>query len=200
MMCPFVTTNPTMAFDLPSLSDMDVIIIAAVAANGTIGNEGELPWYYPDDLKHFKETTWGHPVIMGRITFESILQRLGRPLPGRDQVVLTSNPDSITAALREASVEEEDRERVTPVSSVPDALAVARNIGSEHVFVAGGASVYEQLIHHADKMIITKIHDEYTGETTFPPVDCAEWVETDRDDRDEFSWVEYERSTFRERI
>lgn len=155
-------------------------LIVAVAENGVIGRDGSMPWYYPADLKHFKETTMGHPVIVGRRTFESIVDRIGGPLPGRTNIVLSgSNPSLPDEALL--------------AESIDDALRIAATHG-DRAFVIGGATVYEALLSRADELIVTVIHEEYAGDTVFPmwPPD-DNWIETDREDLEELSFVTYRR-------
>lgn len=157
-----------------------VTLVAAVAANGVIGADGEMPWYYPEDLKHFKRTTVGHPVVMGRKTYESIVARLGEPLPDRLNVVLSSQ----SLDLPEGAVH---------ASSVDEALAVAADHDDE-VYVVGGATVYEQLLDRADRLVLTEVHEAHEGDTHFPEWDRERWVEVDRDDRQALSFVTYERA------
>jgi dihydrofolate reductase len=165
--------------DAVDADDLEVVLIAAVAHDGVIGADGAMPWHYPEDLRHFKETTMGHPVICGRRTYESIVDRIGGPLSGRSNVVLTSRdlelPDGALA-----------------VGSIAEALAVARDAG-DVVYVIGGASVYEQFLALADRMVRTEIHERYEGDTHFPAVDWDEWEELERDDREDLSFVEYGR-------
>ena len=160
---------------------MTVVIVAAVAENGIIGDDGSVPWYLPADLEHFKETTMGHPVIVGRRTFESIVDRLGGPLPGRLNVVLSTG----TLDLPEGAVQAEGR---------TEALDIARETGTDEVYVIGGRGVYEDFLPLADRMIYTEIHDSYEGDTRFPDWDRSEWAVIERDDRDGFSFVTYERT------
>ena len=172
-----------------SEDDFTVALIAAVAENGVIGRDGELPWHYPEDLRRFKEVTMGHPVVMGRRTYESIVEHLGEPLPGRTNVVLTSGeleaPDGILRA-----------------GSIQEALGLARGAISEDssdgdppgdrvVYVIGGTSVYEQFLDRANRLVLTKIHDEYEGDAYFPEVDWSAWEERAREDREELSFVTY---------
>lgn len=156
-----------------------VTLVAAVAANGVIGADGEMPWYYPEDLAHFKRTTVGHPVVMGRKTYESIEARLDEPLPDRLNVVLSSRaldlPDGAVHA-----------------SSIDEALAVATD-HDDQVFVVGGATVYEQFLDLADRLVLTEIHAAHEGDTRFPDWDRENWVEVERDDREDLSFVTYER-------
>lgn len=160
---------------------MEVVIVAAVAANGVIGAGDELPWYYPEDLRHFKETTMGHPVVVGRRTYESIVERLGGPLSGRTNVVLSGG----TLDLPDGAVQ---------ARSVDEALELARDAeGGKTVYVAGGATVYEQVLPLADRMVRTELDAAYEGDVHFPEWDPEKWVEVDRETRDELSFVEYER-------
>ena len=162
---------------------MRVSLIAAVAANGVIGRDGAMPWHYPEDLMHFKQVTMGHPVIMGRVTFESIVARIDGPLPGRTNIVLTRDPDRIDA----------DHDAVLVATSVEEALELARGQDVDEVFVAGGASIYEQFLPVADRLVLTEIHDSYEGDTTFPEWSEAEWQEIERDDRETLSFVTFSR-------
>ena len=159
---------------------MKLVLIAAVAANGVIGRDGTLPWHLPEDLAHFKQTTMGHPVIMGRIAFEDILDHLGKPLPGRTNIVLsTSDPDVPRGVL--------------VVEGVEAAIETAASIDDAVAYVAGGATVYEQFLPHADRLLLTELRDEYSGDVTFPDYDRDRWVETARDERTHFDIVTYER-------
>lgn len=132
---------------------MHISIIAAVADDGTIGDGLEIPWDYPEDLKHFREMTLNRTVIMGRKTFASI----GGPLPGRDNIVLSG------------SLEPGDAYDVA--GSVNEALSIARNSERPYpVFIIGGASVYREFIELADELRITRIPGAYDGSVRFPPV------------------------------
>jgi dihydrofolate reductase len=163
---------------------MKLALLAAVADNGVIGADGGMPWHYPEDLAHFKETTMGHPVVMGRRTYESIADRLGGPLPGRTNVVLSSRE---SLALPEGAVQARDTDQ---------ALALAREAlddDQETVYVVGGATVYEQFIDAADELVITEIPESPEGDTRFPEIG-DEWVETARESGDEVTFVTYERA------
>ena len=169
-------------------SDRELVGIVAVAENGVIGSDGDMPWHIPADLQHFKETTIDHPVIMGRVTYESILDTLGEPLPGRTTVVLTSQdletPDGAVVAhdLEEALV-------------AADEAAENRHDSADRIFVAGGATVYEQFLPAIDRLIVTEVHDEPEGDTFFPDRVRDAWREIQRDERDGFAFAEYERTT-----
>lgn len=159
---------------------MRVALVAAVAENGVIGADGGMPWHYPEDLRHFKETTTGHPVIMGRRTYESIAERIDGPLPDRTNVVLSSRDlDLPDGAVRAADLDE--------------ALVLAEETGSDVAYVVGGATVYEQFLDRADQLVLTEIHETPDGDTYFPDWDRDSWTEVDRDDRETLSFVIYER-------
>ena len=160
---------------------VDVVLVAAVAENGVIGAEGGMPWHYPADLAHFKELTTGHPVVMGRTTYESIVTRIGGPLPGRTNVVLsTRDLDLPEGAVRADSVEE----------AVSTAAGLAED---DIVYVIGGASVYEQFLPLADGMVITEIPESPTGDTHFPAWAADEWAEVTRETDGDLAFVTYER-------
>jgi dihydrofolate reductase len=158
-------------------------VIVAVAENGVIGRENDLPWRLPADLKRFKRLTMGHPIVMGRRTWESI----GRPLPGRTSVVLTRRDDF---ALPEG---------VLRAGSLDDALE--HLAGEEEVFVIGGASVYAEALPRADRVQLTRVHAEPPGDVRFPGLEASRWravaeerhVRDDRHEHD-FTFFTYERA------
>jgi dihydrofolate reductase len=152
---------------------MTVILIAAVARNGVIGRDNDLVWRDRDDLARFKRLTLGHVLVMGRKTYDSI----GRPLAGRNTVVVTRQPDWSV-------------EGVTVARSVEDALKLAA--GNE-VFVAGGGEIYRQALRYADRLELTEVDQTPDGDICFPSFDRSGWRETGRDQRDGFAWVSYER-------
>lgn len=164
---------------------MRVSLIAAVTPNGVIGKDGEMPWHFPADLAHFRRQTLGHPVIVGRITHEAIVDRLGGPLPERTTVVLTRSPERVDTAAPEVYV----------ATTTDEALELARRESEGVTFVAGGASVYEQFLPIADRLVLTEIHEEYDGDTYFPSWERDEWREIERDDRDDLSFVTYDRKS-----
>jgi dihydrofolate reductase len=164
--------------------EVQYVLVAAVAANGVIGRDGEMPWHLPPDLRHFKETTTGHPVVMGRRTYESIVAGLGEPLPERHSVVLSSQDlDLPEGAEVVGSVEEARRAAGT----------AATRMGVETVYVVGGATVYEQFLPDADRLVLTELDEAYEGDTVFPEYDESAWVETERESRDGFAFATYER-------
>ena len=162
---------------------MYVSLVAAVAANGVIGADGEMPWHYPADLARFKETTMGHPVVMGRRTYDSIAARLGGPLPGRTNVVLSRRDDLV---LPEGAV------HARGIEAALEAAGEALDDDRETVYVAGGASVYEQFLDRADELRLTEIPERPDGDTYFPEFG-PEWTETDRETDGELAFVTYRR-------
>ena len=127
-----------------------------------------------------------HPVIMGRVTYEGILEALGEPLPGRTTVVLTSRDletpeNAVVADGLEAALE------------AADEAARERHDDADRLFVAGGATVYEQFLPALDRLVVTEVHEEPDGDTAFPDWDREDWREVDRDERDGFAFVEYSR-------
>ncbi len=160
-------------------------LIVAAARNEVIGADGELPWYLPEDLRRFKRLTFGHPVLVGRVTHESIVARLGRPLPGRTSVVVSSRP---------ATGEHAD---VVWTTSLEQALDGARGLAVEQVFVIGGASVYEQMLPRVDRVYLTRVHRDVDGDTVMPPGWLDGFTLTAREDRLEpdggYSFLDYRR-------
>jgi dihydrofolate reductase len=152
-----------------------VVLVAAVAANGVIGLDGEIPWELPEDLKHFRATTTGNTVVMGRRTYEGI----GRPLPYRTNVVVTRQ-QGWTA------------DGVFVASSVPEAIALAEDFDGD-VMVIGGAGIYQAAMEHADVQVITEVHLSPAGDTYYPQFDADDWTETRREPRDGFDFVWLER-------
>ena len=152
---------------------MSVAMIAAVARGGVIGDGRRMPWHLPEDLAHFKHTTMGHTLLMGRRTFDSI----GRALPGRRTVVLTRDPTWAHADVEAAH-------------SFAEGLALA---GPTELWVAGGGEVYRLAMPYATRLVITEIDQDADGSVTFPQIDPAEWSETARMPRDGFAFVDYER-------
>jgi dihydrofolate reductase len=162
---------------------MTLSIIAAVSTNGVIGRGNELPWRLSADLKRFKALTMGHHLIMGRKTYASI----GRPLPGRTMVVVTRGGFAADG--------------VATASSLEDAISRATAAGDAEPFIGGGAEIYAQSIHRADRMYITRVHAEIEGDAFFPDFDdVAEWNlvdaehwEADEKNEHPYSFLTYER-------
>lgn len=160
---------------------MKLSLIVAMASNRTIGINNQIPWHLSADLKKFKKITMGHPIIMGRKTFESI----GRPLPGRKNIVISRDPhyqqqgcmvfDNLDSALQSCTT-------------------------SDEVFVIGGATLYESTLERADNLYITKIQQEFKGDTWFPEIKPEQWREVSREDINDdnsvnfnYSFIIYER-------
>jgi dihydrofolate reductase len=152
-----------------------VTLLAAIGRNLVIGRDGAMPWHLPADLKHFKATTMGHPMVMGRKTFESI----GRPLPGRRTIVVTRQPD-----WRHPDVE--------TAHSLADALALAGP--ADEVFVVGGGQVYAEAMPFAQRMILSEVDDAPDGDAFFPEWVTQDWREVSREHEDGFDIVTYERA------
>jgi dihydrofolate reductase len=164
---------------------MTVSIIAALSTNGVIGRANGLPWRLSTDLKRLKALTMGHHYIQGRKTYDTV----GRPLPGRINIVITRQQDFAP-------------EGIVVVHTLEEALRIAREAGDEEPFIAGGAQIFEQALHVADRMYLTRVHAEVEGDTYFPEFDdVSEWRLTDAEhfDADEkneypFSFLTYERA------
>ena len=170
-----------MAGERSNAGTSEVVLIAAVAENGVIGDDGGMPWHYPADLRRFKRTTMGHPVVLGRRTYESIVAEIGEPLPGRTSVVLsTRDLDLPEGAVLAGSVE-----------AALEAAGAAP--GGETVFVAGGATVYDQFLPLADRLLLTEIPESPGGDTRFPERSAEAWTEASREREGELSFVTYER-------
>lgn len=144
----------------------EISLVAAVADNGVIGAEGEMPWHLPADLAHFRQLTLGKPVVMGRLTWEAI----GRPLPGRRNLVLSRNPAwHADGAIR--------------VGSLDEALRVTRESGASELMVIGGAEVYRRALPRAVRIYLTRVHGEPWGDTLFPELEPDAWQEVSRRER-----------------
>lgn len=154
-------------------------ILVAVARNGVIGNQGELPWRLSADLKRFKQLTLGHPVLMGRKTHESIVAALGKPLPGRLSLVLSRQADSNPQPRLGGSLPNLDHPKpdaageVRYVSDVESALQLTQ--GQPELFVVGGGEIYALTLPQADRLYWTWVEAEPAGDTSFPAVDWHEW-------------------------
>ncbi len=140
----------------PSPVDIRVSILVGKAKNDVIGHQNSIPWHLSEDMKHFKATTLGHTIIMGRKTYESI----GKPLPGRRTIVVSRNP-----GLR--------IEGVTPSTSLGEAIALAGE--APNIFVVGGAGIFREAMAVANRLIVTEIDLEPPGNVLFPPIDPTLW-------------------------
>jgi len=137
-------------------------IVVAISENNAIGKDNQLLWYLPADLKHFKNITTGHTVIMGRKTFDSV----GRPLPNRRNIIITRHVMHI--------------EGCEVVSSVEAALALCA--GEEEVFIVGGAEIYKLSMHLTDRIYLTIVHKKFEADAFFPEISDKQWKETARED------------------
>lgn len=138
-------------------------LIVAVAQNGIIGRDNQLIWHLPNDLKQFKRLTTGHPIIMGRKTFDSI----GKPLPNRTSIVITRN-------------KEWQHEGVVVVHSVEEAIAAAQQTQTDEAFVIGGAEIYRKMLPLADKLYLTEVKADFEGDAYFEAISNNEWKEVSR--------------------
>ena len=157
---------------------MKLTVIAAHDPNLVIGKDGSLPWHYKEDLKFFKNTTMGYPLLMGRIVFEELNEK---PLPGREALVLTRS---------------KAYDHVQTFESIESALQFLEESEYEKVFVIGGGEIYRQMMDEADELVITEIHETHEGDTFFPEYrdKIGEvWKEVSRDDHEDLSFVKYER-------
>ncbi len=158
---------------------MIISLIAAMAENRVIGRDNTIPWHLPEDLKRFREITMGHPVIMGRKTFESI----GKPLPGRKNIIITRIPDYRPQGCIVAH-------------SLPDALGQCPD--SDEVFICGGGEIFQEALPFANRIYLTVIHEEFEGDTYFPviPEGFAEVSREKAEDPVPHSFVLYEKKPF----
>jgi dihydrofolate reductase len=164
---------------------MRLSIIAALSTNNVIGRDNGVPWRQSTDMKRYKALTLGHHLITGRKTYESV----GRPLPGRITVVITRDP-------------EYHAEGVIVAGSLEEGLRIGEESGDDEVFINGGAQIYDQSMHRADRMYLTRVHAEVEGDAYFPDFDdVSEWrlVDSEHFEADEknefpFSFLTYERA------
>lgn len=152
-------------------------IIVAIAKNNVIGKNNEIPWHYPEDLQYFKEVTMGKNVLMGSKTFDSIIKRLGKPLPGRNNIVLTRNKDFSYPG-------------VTVINDLESFLKSQ----TDDIFIIGGSSIYRQTLAYADKLYITFIDEEYEGDTFFPEIDFQNYQLIEKKERGKLTFCVYQRS------
>ena len=161
---------------------MELITVAAVAENGVIGRDGELPWpSIPADKRQYRDRIAEDPVILGRVTFESMVD----DLPGTAQIVLSR------------SQQEFDVESAHHASDVDDAIAVAESLGADRAYVIGGAVIYDLFQPVVDRMVLSRIPDEYEGDASFPEWDPDEWDLVDRVEYDDFTLEEWVRKSGR---
>ncbi len=146
--------------------------IVAMSQNRCIGLNNDLPWHIPADLKHFKEKTSGKPIIMGRKTFESILERIGQPLPKRHTYVISRAGFSY------------EHLDVEICSSLDHALETAKAKNPEEIIIGGGAQIYELALPLLDKIYLTQVNITVEGDSFFPDLPSAEWTETAREEHE----------------
>lgn len=159
---------------------MRISVILAMAMNRSIGIDNRLPWYLPEDLRHFRNLTMGHHILMGRKTFESI----GKPLPGRISVVISRSADFVA-----------DGAIVVP--SIGE--AVASCVGDDEIFFIGGAEIFRQALERVDRIYLTEIQRDFPGDTFLPEFDRNSWCEASREkfireDGLEYHFVVYEKT------
>ena len=147
-----------------SLPVVNLAFIVAVAKNGVIGRDGSLPWRLPTDLRHFKALTMGKPILMGRRTWESI----GRPLPGRETIVITRDPDFSAEGTHVAHSTE---------AGLAVAEELAKRMGADTIMIVGGSDIFAALIDRADIIHLTEVDLAPDGDVLFPRLDAARWVE-----------------------
>jgi len=155
---------------------MRTSLIVAVSDNNVIGKNNTLPWHLPADLAYFKKTTSGKPVIMGRLTYESI----GRPLPNRLNIVISTTNPSLP-------------EGVLVFSSIQEAMSHLNTINTEEAFIIGGNRLFADAVNHIDNMYITRVHATVDGDVFFPEVDMHNWklVSSEKHEVDEKNKIEY---------
>lgn len=157
---------------------MELVSIAAVAENGIIGDDGELPWpSIPADKRQYRQRVAGHPVVLGRRTFESMLD----DLPGSAQIVLsrTERDYDVPTAHR--------------AGSVAEAIEVAASLETDRAYVLGGAAIYELFQPHVDRLVLSRVPGEYEGDTRFPDIDPGEWNLVEETPEDGFTLEVWER-------
>ena len=155
-----------------------ISMIVAFDENRLIGADNKLPWHFKEDLQYFKKVTTGHDLLMGRLTFESILSYLGHPLPNRHHYVATRTADY-------------DINAVTTISDIKS--FVNGYPKDKKLFIIGGARIYEQLLPLVDRLYITHVKHTYEGDTWFPKINLAKWGATKKGETDDLCFMIYER-------
>ena len=158
-----------------------ISLIVAVADNNVIGKDNKMLWHIPEDFKYFKSVTLGKPCVMGRKTYESIFDALGKPLPGRDSIVITRGGFEDGHAI------------VT--SSLENAIEKATALTADEVMIIGGAQIYNLALESdlVDKIYLTQVHQSPEGDAFFPELSGDKWAETSRDERDGYSFIVLEK-------
>ncbi len=166
---------------------LELTIIAAVSDNGVIGRDNNIPWYIPEDLKRFKSLTLNHPVIMGRKTFESIVDRIKKPLPNRLNYVLSASGfrtehDVIIARTLDHALR-----------FIQQRMPPEKGINYDVAYILGGGMVYQEALPLVTKLEITEVHQTIVGDTFFPKIDFSQWSESKREDYGAYSFVTYSK-------
>lgn len=155
-----------------------ISLVVAAADNNVIGRDNAMPWHIPEDFRHFKAVTMGKPCIMGRKTFQSILESLGKPLPGRVNIIVSRKNYQHEGALT--------------CKDLDEAVYQATKTGTDEICIVGGAQIYAQALEIADRIYLTRVHQTPEGDAFFPELG-SEWKETARGDRDGYSFLTYEK-------
>jgi dihydrofolate reductase len=145
-----------------------LVFVVAAARNGAIGKAGALPWRLPSDLKRFRETTWGRPMVMGRKTYRSI----GKPLPGRETIVVTRDPSFAAEGVHVAATIE---------AALEIGAARAKAMGVDEIMVVGGAEIYAALLPQANRVVLTEVDMAPDADAFMPPFDPGRWTEVSRE-------------------
>lgn len=153
-----------------------ISIVVAIGNNNVIGKNNELPWYYPEDLKYFKKITTGKTVVMGRVTFESIVSRNGKALPNRKNIVIT----------KDNNFKYDD---VVVVNNINDFIT---NL-EEDVYIIGGSQIYDVFLPHTDRLYITHVNKDFEGDTFFPEIDYSKFELVGQDNQGDLSFCVYQR-------
>jgi dihydrofolate reductase len=167
-------------------------IIVAMSENNVIAKDGEMPWRLPDEFRHFKETTMGHHIIMGRKTYDS----LGKALKGRKSIVISRNRSLDSPRVKEGSAVVPLVPEVIVVHSIQQALEHAESHGEEEAFIIGGGEIYRQSLVLADRLYLTVVHHRFDGDVFFPEIDYNQWVITRQvehpvDERHKYAYTIY---------
>ncbi len=166
------------------MSEIILASIVATAKNNTIGKDNSMIWHIPDDLKHFKRTTLGKPIIMGRKSYES----LGKALPGRPNIIISRRPETLneiapTQVFKDMETDTTTTAQATPIhhvksieESIELAKSIAKNTGADEIFITGGGEIYRQTLPITQRLYITILDRDYDGDTYFPEINWNEWT------------------------
>ncbi len=159
-------------------------MIVAAAENNVIGKDNTMPWHIPEDFQYFKKKTLGKPCIMGRKTFESIFDMLGKALPNRPSIVISRSGFK--------------HEQAISATTIPNAIQKAKELAdkksNDEIMIIGGATIYEQALSETDRIYLTRVHKAYDGDAFFPELNKEIWREVSCDKRDGFSFLIFERA------